>query len=244
MRMNSQIDITDILPSVKVPTLVIHRRDDVVVDVEGGRLLAEKIPNAKYVELLGVDHVFWSGENSNQIIDEMAQFLTGEWQHVESDRILATVLFTDIVDSTKQAAELGDQQWRDLLDRHNTMMYRNIGRFRGRAVKSTGDGFLATFDGPARAIRCALAASDEARQMGFEIRAGLHTGEIELIGEDVGGIGVHIAARVLGKAGDSEVWVSRTVKDLVAGSGFGFSEQGVYSLKGVPDEWRLFAVER
>jgi len=244
MRMNSQIDTTDILHSVNVPTLIIHRRDDVTVDVEGGRLLAERIPNAKYVELSGVDHIPWIGENPDQILDEMAQFLTGKWRPVETDRILATVLFTDIVDSTKRAAEMGDQQWRDLLDRHNTMMYKNIGRFRGRAVKSTGDGFLATFDGPARAIRCATTVSNEARRMGIEIRAGLHTGEIELIREDVGGIAVHIAARVLGKAGDNEVWVSRTVKDLVVGSGFEFNEQGVYSLKGIPGEWRLFAVER
>lgn len=244
MLMNSQIDITDILPSVNVPTLVIHRRDDVVVDVEGGRLLAERIPNAKYVELPGVDHVFWAGENSNQIIDEIAQFLTGEWGHIEAERVLATVLFTDIVDSTRRAAEMGDQRWRNLISRHDAMTYKIIARFRGRAIRSTGDGFLATFDGPARAIRCASALSDEAQRMGIEIRVGLHTGEIELIGEDIGGIAVHIAARVLGKAGDNEICVSRTVKDLVAGSGFEFNEQGVYSLKGVPGEWRLFRVEK
>jgi len=243
MRMNSQIDITNILPSVHVPTLVIHRRDDVAVNVEGGQFLAQQIPNAKYVELSGVDHLPFVGENSNQILDEMAQFLTGKWRPVETDRILATVLFTDIVNSTKCAAEMGDQQWRDLLDRHNTMMHKNIGRFRGQVIKNTGDGFLATFDGPARAIRCASTVSDEARQLGIEIRAGLHTGEIELIGEDVGGIAVHIAARVLGKAGDSEVWVSRTIKDLVVGSGFEFNERGVYSLKGIPGEWQLFSVK-
>ncbi|MDH3899869.1 MAG: adenylate/guanylate cyclase domain-containing protein [Gammaproteobacteria bacterium] len=243
MRMNSQIDTSDILASVNVPTLVIHRKDDVAVDVEGGRFLAEQIPDAKYVELPGADHLPWVGENANQILDEMAEFLTGEWRPVEADRILATVLFTDIVDSTRHAAELGDQQWRELLDRHNTMMHKNIVRFRGRAIKSTGDGFLATFDGPARAIHCASAASEAARQIGIEIRAGLHTGEIELIGDDIGGIAVHIASRVLGQAGDNKIWVSRTVKDLVVGSGFDFKDQGVYKLKGVPGEWHLFAVE-
>ena len=181
MHMNSQIDITDILPSVNVSTLVIHRRDDVTIEVEAGRLLAERIPHTKYMELSGEDHLPWVGENSDQILDEMAQFLTGEWRPVEVDRVLATVLFTDIVDSTKRAAEMGDQQWRDLLDRHNAMMYKNIDRFRGRAVKSTGDVFLPILNGPSRAIRCASTASDEARRMGIEIRAGLHTGEIELI---------------------------------------------------------------
>jgi class 3 adenylate cyclase len=243
MRMNSQIDTSDILASVNVPTLVIHRKDDVAVDVEGGRFLAEQIPDAKYVELPGADHLPWVGENANQILDEMAEFLTGEWRPVEADRILATILFTDIVDSTRHAAELGDQQWRELLDRHNTMMHKNIVRFRGRAIKSTGDGFLATFDGPARAIHCASAASEAARQIGIEIRAGLHTGEIELIGDDIGGIAVHIASRVLGQAGNNKIWVSRTVKDLVVGSGFDFKDQGVYKLKGVPGEWHLFAVE-
>jgi class 3 adenylate cyclase len=243
MRMNSQIDTSDILASVNVPTLVIHRKDDVAVNVEGGRFLAERIPDAKYVELSGVDHLPWVGENTNQILDEMAKFLTGEWRPVEADRILATVLFTDIVDSTRHAAELGDQQWREMLDRHNTMMHKNIVRFRGRAIKSTGDGFLATFDGPARAIRCASAASEAAREIGIEIRAGLHTGEIELIGDDIGGIAVHIASRVLGQAGANKVWVSRTVKDLVVGSGFDFKDEGTYKLKGVPGEWHLFAVE-
>jgi len=243
MRMNSQIDTSDILASVNVPTLIMHRKDDVAVNVEGGRFLAERIPGAKYVELSGSDHLPWVGQNTNQILDEMAKFLTGEWRPVEADRILATVLFTDIVDSTRHAAEMGDQQWRGLLDRHNTMMHRNIARFRGRAIKSTGDGFLATFDGPARAIRCASAASEDARLLGIETRAGLHTGEIELIGEDIGGIAVHIASRVLGQAGGNEVWVSRTVKDLVVGSGFEFTDQGVYNLKGVPGEWHLFTVK-
>jgi len=242
MHMNSQIDTSDILASVNVPTLVMHRKDDVAVNVEGGRFLAERIPDAKYVELSGSDHLPWVGENTNQILDEMAKFLTGEWRPIESDRILATVLFTDIVGSTRHAVEMGDQQWRELLGRHNAMMQKNIARFRGRAIKSTGDGFLATFDGPARAIRCASASSEDARQLGIELRAGLHTGEIELIGEDIGGIAVHIASRVMGKAGGNEVWVSRTVKDLVVGSGFEFTDQGVYNLKGVPGDWQLFTV--
>ena len=213
------------------------------MDVGGGRLLAERIPGAKYVELSGADHLPWVGDNANRILDEMAKFLTGEWRPVEADRILATVLFTDIVDSTRHAAELGDRQWRDLLDRHNALMHRCIERFRGRAIKSTGDGFLATFDGPARAIRCASAAREEARQIGIALRAGLHTGEIELIGDDIGGIAVHIASRVLGQAGDDMIWVSRTVKDLVVGSDFEFRDQGGFNLKGVPGEWNLFSVE-
>ena len=243
MTMNSQIDITDILAPVQVPTLLIHRKDDTAVDSEASRYMAERIPNAKYVELKGRDHIPWVGENTYQIVDEMAQFLMGDWKHIEVDRVLATVLFTDIVDSTRLAAEMGDQVWRDLLDRHNSMMYKLIGRYRGRAIKSTGDGFLATFDGPARAIRCAIEANEGARNIGIELRAGLHTGELELIGEDVGGIAVHIASRVLSKAGDSQVWVSRTVKDLVVGSNLAFNPQVEFDLKGIPGEWRLFSVE-
>lgn len=244
MQMNRQIEITDILPSVNVPTLVIHRTDDVSVNVEGGRMLAEYIPDAKYVELPGYDHLPWVGNNRDQILDEMAQFLTGERPPIVTDNVLATVLFTDIVDSTSRLAQMGDRQWHDLLDRHNLMVDRQISRFRGRMVKHTGDGVLAMFDGPARAIRCAMAMCEDAHQMGIEIRTGLHTGEVELMGDDVGGMAVHIAARVMGKAGAGEVWVSRTLKDLVVGSGFNFEEQGVYTLKGIPDEWRLFAVER
>lgn len=244
MQMNSQIDITNILSTVNVPTLVVHRTDDVSVNVEGGRMLAERIPGAQYVELPGVDHLPWVGQNGDQILDEMARFLTVEWQTPATERILATVLFSDIVDSTKHLAQLGDLAWRDLLDYHNAMTQRQINRYRGRLIKSTGDGALAIFDGPARAIRCAMAMCDEAARMGIQLRAGLHTGEIELMEDDVGGMAVHIAARVMGKAGDSEVWVSRTLKDLVVGSGFTFHDQGVYALKGIPDEWRLYLVER
>ena len=242
MRMNSQIDITDILPSVNVPTLIIHRRDDVTVDVEAGRLLSERIPNAKYVELSGVDHLPMVGENSNQILDEMAQFLTGELRPIETERILATVLFTDIVDSTKRTAELGDRRWRDLLERHHSLLRGELNRFRGREVDTAGDGFFATFDGPARAIRCACAIQEAVAKIGLTIRAGLHTGECEMMADKIGGIAVHIGARVMGKAGPGEILVSSTVKDLVAGSGLRFQGRGVHELKGVPGKWRMFAV--
>jgi pimeloyl-ACP methyl ester carboxylesterase/class 3 adenylate cyclase len=243
MRMNSQIDIIDILPSVKVPTLVIHRRDDVTVNVEGGRLLAERIPNAKYVELPGVDHLPMVGENPNQILDEMAQFLTGEFRPIETECILCTVLFTDIVDSTKRAAELGDRQWRDLLERHHNLVRGELNRFRGQEVDTAGDGFFASFDGPARAIRCACAIRDSVSSLGIAIRAGLHTGECEVMEDKISGIAVHIGARVMGKADPGEVLVSGTVKDLVAGSGLHFSDRGKYDLKGIPGEWRIFLVE-
>jgi class 3 adenylate cyclase len=243
MRMNSQIDITDILPSVNVPTLIIHRRGDVTVDVEAGRLLAERIPNAKYVELSGVDHLPMVGENPNQILDEMAQFLTGERRPIETERILATVLFTDIVDSTKRAAELGDRRWQDLLERHHSLVRGELNRFRGREVDTAGDGFFATFDGPARAIRCACAIQEAVAKIGLTIRAGLHTGECEMMDDKVSGIAVHIGARVTGKAGPGEVLVSSTVKDLVAGSELRFQGRGVHELKGVPGEWHIFAVE-
>ncbi len=242
-RMNMAIDVRAILPTIHTPTLVLHRVGDRPINIEEGRYLAEHIPDAKFVELGGDDHLWWVGD-SEAIVDEIQEFLTGERPTIELDRVLATVLFTDIVDSTKRATEMGDRRWRDLLDTHNALTHKEISRFRGRAVRSTGDGILATFDGPARAISCAFAISSEVRRLGIEIRAGLHTGEIDLIKEDVGGIAVHIAARVLEKANANEVWVSRTVKDLVAGSEFEFSERGVYSLKGMPGEWRLFRVEQ
>ena len=244
MQLNSKIDLSDILQTIKVPTLVIHRKDDVKVNVEGGRLLAERIPNAKYFELSGEDHLPWIGENRDQVLDEMERFITGEWKPIETERVLATVLFTDIVDSTKHVSEMGDQRWRDILDSHNSMMYQEIGRFRGRAVKSTGDGFLATFDGPARGIRCALSVSNEAQKLGIEIRAGLHIGEIELIGDDIAGIAVHYASRVMAKAQANEVWVSRTLTELVVGSDFRFIKRGIYDLKGIQDKRSLFTVER
>ena len=241
-RMNAAIDVRDILPTVRIPTLVLHRLGDRAIDIEQGRYLAEHIPGAEFVELSGDDHLWWVGD-SEAIVNKIQTFLTGEQPPIEIDRVLATVLFTDIVDSTKQAAEMGDSRWKDLLDTNNAVMLKEIGRFRGRAVRSTGDGYLAVFDGPGRAIRCGAAVSRELRQLGIEIRTGVHTGEIDLMGEDVGGIAVNIAARVLAEAANNEVWVSRTVKDLVVGSGFEFTEKGTHSLKGVPGEWGLFSVE-
>jgi class 3 adenylate cyclase len=239
--MNSQIDVRDVLPAVRVPTLVLHRTADRAVDVGQGRYLAEHIPGAKLVELSGEDHWWWVG-NSDLLVDEIQEFLTGERPAVEADRVLATVLFTDIVGSTKHAADIGDRRWRTLLERHDSAMRKQIDRHRGRVVKNTGDGFLATFDGPARAIECAFAANDEIHRLGIELRSGLHTGEVELIGDDVGGIAVHIASRVLEHAHPHEIWTSRTVKDLVVGSKFQFDEKGSYRFKGVDGDWPLFAV--
>ena len=243
MLLNSQIDITDILPTVNVPTLIIHRTDDVTVNVEGGRLLAERIPNAKYVELSGADHLPFVGENSNQILDEMAQFLTGKWRPIETECVLATVLFTDIVESSKRAVELGDPRWRDLLERHHSLVRGELNRFRGNEVDTAGDGFFATFDGPARGIRCACAIRDAVPSLDLKIRAGLHTGECEVMEDKVSGIAVHIGARVMEKADPGEVLVSSTVKDLVAGSALQFNDRGKHKLKGIPGEWRIFHVE-
>jgi pimeloyl-ACP methyl ester carboxylesterase len=244
MRMNSQIDVRNILPTIRVPTLVVHRTEDVTINVEGGRYLAEHIPGARYVELPGTDHIPFVGENAAEVADAIEEFLTGSKAAVAVDRVLATVLFTDIVGSTQKAAALGDRRWRQLLDNHHATIRRNLAHFRGHEVKTTGDGFLATFDGPARGVRCACAIADEIRPLGIEIRAGLHTGECEMMGDDVGGIAVHIGARVAALADASEVLVSSTVKDLVAGSGLRFGDRGSQSLKGVPGEWHIFAVER
>ncbi len=240
MRMNSQIDITEILPSVNVPTLVIHRKDDLLVRVEAGRLLAERIPGAKYVELSGADHLPFVGENSDRILDEMEHFLTGETSTPSVERVLATVVFTDIVGSTARAEALGDQAWGDLLDLHDKAVRKELERFRGNEVKWTGDGFLAAFDGPARAIQCALAIVSTVRALGIEVRAGIHTGEVDFVKNDLRGIAVHIASRVADLANGGEVVVSRTVKDLVAGSGIAFQDYGTHELKGVPDQWMLF----
>lgn len=244
MRMNSQIEISGILPAVRVPTLVIHRTGDRAVNVEGGRDVAAHIPGARLIEFPGIDHLLCVGENADQIADAIEEFLTGSRAAVPIDRVLATILFTDIVGSTEKAAALGDKRWRDLLDNHYVTIRRNLARFCGREVKTIGDGFLATFDGPARGVRCACAIAEEVRLLGIEIRAGLHTGECEIIGDDVGGIAVHTGARVAALAGPSEVLVSSTVKDLVAGSGLRFADRGLRSLKGVPGEWRIFAAER
>jgi pimeloyl-ACP methyl ester carboxylesterase len=244
MHMNRKIDIRGILPTIRVPTLVIHRTGDATIDVEGGRYLAEHIPGARYVEFAGDDHMPFIGENVTEIADAIEEFLTGARAVVPVDRVLATVLFTDIVGSTEKAAELGDRRWRDLLDNHHNAIRRHLARFRGREIKTIGDGMLATFDGPARGVLCACVIADEVRALGLEVRAGLHTGECEVIGDDVGGIAVHIGARVAALAGASEVLVSSTVKDLVVGSGLRFRPCGSQSLKGVPGEWNIFAVER
>lgn len=242
MRMNREIDITDILPTVQVPTLVIHRTGDVTIDVEAGRLLGQRIPGARYVELPGVDHLPMAGDNTDEILNLYEEFLTGTRSDDRAgfDRVLSTVLFTDIVASTERAGALGDRRWRSLLDEHDSLVRRELQRFRGNEVKPLGDGFLATFDGPARAIRCALAIQAATRPLGIDIRAGLHTGEVALSDRDVRGIAVHIASRVAGRAGPGETLVSRTVKDLVAGSGLRFADLGTHRLKGVPDDWQLF----
>jgi len=241
-RMNRTIDVRSVLPTLHVPTLVLRRVDDPGASIGASRYLADHIPGAKYVELPGNAHFYFVGD-SDSFVSEIQEFLTGERSAPETDRILATILLTDIHDSTRRAAQLGDQRWRELLERHNDLARRAIARFRGRAIKSTGDGVLATFDGPARAIRCALAIRDEVGRLGLAIRAGLHAGEIELIGEDIAGIAVHAAARVAAQAGSNEVWTSRTVRDLVAGSGLEFTERGDFELKGISGSWPLFTVD-
>jgi class 3 adenylate cyclase len=238
---NAQIDIRHILPQVQVPTLVIHRTDEPVVPVGNARYAAEHIPGARLLEQPGEDHLPWLGD-ADGMLDAIEEFVTGSRHHVDEDRILATVLFTDIVDSTRLAAEAGDRRWRELLDAHDEISGREVERFRGRRVKTTGDGMLAVFDGPARGVRCAEAVLDGLAELGVEIRAGLHVGECELRGDDVGGLAVHIGARVAGLARPSEILVSRTVRDLVAGSGLRFDERGEHELKGVPDRWPLYAV--
>jgi class 3 adenylate cyclase len=241
MRMNQEIDISGVLSAIRVPTLVIHRTDDTVVSIEGGRFLAQHIPNARLVEFSGADHLPYIGKSADEISDEIEEFVTGARAFVEADRVLATVLLTDIVGSTARAEELGDQRWRSLLDAHHAAVRREFAHFRGREVKSLGDGFLATFDGPARAIRCASAITEAVRSLGIEVRVGLHTGEIEIGENDVRGIAVHIAARVAALAGPSEVLVSRTIRDLVAGSGIQFVERGRHRLHGLQEPMELHA---
>ena len=242
MALNSQIDVSSILPTIQVPTLVLHRRPDLVVRVELGRRLAGQIAGARYVEYPEGDHGFWTGDTET-LVGDVEEFVTGhrDGGSAELERILATVMFTDIVDSTRQAAELGDQRWRSRLDQHDAIARQAIERHRGVLVKTTGDGVLATFDGPGRAIRCALSFSSAVRQIGLPVRAGLHTGEIELRGSDIGGIAVHAAARVMAQSAPEEVLVSRVVTDLVAGAGLRFSERGSHELKGLPGRWDLFA---
>jgi class 3 adenylate cyclase/pimeloyl-ACP methyl ester carboxylesterase len=242
IQMNNRIDVTPILPSVRVPTLVLHSRADARVSVDCGRTLAAGIPGAKYIEYDNLPHGVWAGEFET-VIGDIEEFVTGQRDGaiIDSERVLSTVLFTDIVGSTRRAVELGDHRWREMLDRHDRLARRTIGAHRGRLVEIAGDGVLATFDGPGRAVRCALAFGSAAQQEGLPLRAGLHTGEIELRGERVGGVAVHAAARVMAQAGPNEVLVSRVVTDLVAGAGLKFSERGVFDLKGIPGRWELFA---
>lgn len=240
-RMNSQIDVRHVLPAIRIPTLVLHRSGDTRVSVEGGRYLAGNIPGAKYVEFPGPDHLTWAG-NMDQLADEIEEFLTGTHGEVEPDRVLATVMFTDLVDSTRRAEEIGDRRWRILLDEHDQIVRREIDRFRGREVKTLGDGFLATFDGPARAVRCATTIIAALRVLNLDVRCGIHTGEIEMKGEDIGGIAVHIAARIAALAEGGQVLVSRTVRDLVAGSNLRLEDRGTNILKGLSEPMPLFSV--
>jgi class 3 adenylate cyclase len=241
LRMQAEVDIRPVLPTIQVPTLVLHRARDEFIDIRHSRYLRDHIPAARYVELPG-DEALTFAADSDELLLEVEEFLTGARPSPDPERILATVMFSDIVDSTRRAAELGDRRWRDLLEAMESTVMSELARFRGRAVKAMGDGFLCTFDGPARGIRCAAAIRDAARLYDLEIRSGLHTGEIEVMGNDVGGLAVHIGARVSAIAGPGEVLVSGTVRDLVVGSGISFEDRGACELKGVPGEWRLFAV--
>jgi len=246
--MNKEIDIRQVLPTVRVPALVMHGSDDQVVPVAVGAYTAQRLRSARFIELPGVGHLALSTRGT-QIQVEIERFLTdvwqtGGWEDTEPDRMLATVLFTDIVESTAKAIELGDRRWRDLLERHHTLVRRELLRYRGREVDTAGDGFLAAFDGPARAIRCACAIVHGVRDLGLSVRAGLHTGECEVADGKIAGIAVHTGARVAALAATDEVLVSNTVRDLVAGSGIQFSDRGAHALKGIPGEWRLFAVQQ
>jgi pimeloyl-ACP methyl ester carboxylesterase len=247
-RMNKEIDIRPVLPTVRVPTLVIHGSEDQVVPVQAAAYTAQRIPSARFIELPGVGHLSL-GAGTDRIGTEIERFLTdvwetSGWEDAEPDRILATILFTDIVESTAKAIELGDRRWRGLLERHHMLVRRELLRFRGREIDTAGDGFLASFDGPARAIRCACAIVESVHDLGLSIRAGLHTGECEVTDGKIAGIAVHTGARVAALAAADEVLVSSTVRDLVAGSGIRFDEKGAHELKGIPGQWRLFAVQQ
>jgi pimeloyl-ACP methyl ester carboxylesterase/class 3 adenylate cyclase len=239
--MNMEVDISPVLPTIRVPTLVLHRTGDPVCKVEEGRYIAERIPGSTLVELPGDDHPPFLG-NTDAIVDRIEAFTKESWREIEPDRVLATVLFTDVVGSTSRAAELGDASWRELVERHHELVRSQLTRYRGREMDTAGDGFFATFDGPARAVRCARAAAAAVRELGIEIRAGVHTGEVETIDGKVGGLAVIIGARVATKAGPSQIFVSQTVKDLTAGSGLVFEDAGEHELKGVPDRWHLYRV--
>jgi class 3 adenylate cyclase len=241
LRIGRDLDIRPVLPAIRVPTLVLHRIGDRVVRLAQGRLLADAIPGARLVELPGEDHYPWVGDQ-DAIIDEIEEFVTGVRDPGERNRVLATVVFTDIVESTALAIELGDRGWRELLDRHHAVVRKELARHRGREIDTAGDGFLAAFDGPARAVRFAWRVRDSVRELGIEIRAGVHTGECELHGEKLAGVAIHAGARIAGLAGPGEVLVSSTVRDLVAGSGLVFEDRGERELRGLPDRWRIYAV--
>jgi class 3 adenylate cyclase len=242
LRMNIEIDVRPILPAIRVPTLILHREGDKVIDVGCGRYLAEHIPDARLVELPGADHLYFVGD-VDSVVDEAQEFLTGARREPELDRVLATVLFTDIASSSERAVELGDRRWRELLERYYNVVRKQLERYRGREMDTAGDGFFATFDGPARAIRCACAIREALGELQLAVRTGIHTGECEVMREKVGGIAVHTAARVLAQAEPGEVLASQTVRDLVAGSGLHFHDRGTHELKGIPGEWHLFAAE-
>lgn len=239
MKMNREIDVRHVLPATRVPTLILHRAADGVIDIEHARYMARHIPGAKLVELSGQDHAPWLGDR-NAVIDEVEQFLTGKRHAYEPERVLSTVLFVDIAGSTERAAALGDSPWRELLEAFYAKVREVLQQFRGREINTAGDGFLAAFDGPARAINCAGTIRNMVRSLNLEVRCGLHTGECELVGNDLAGIAVHIGARVAGLATPGEVLVSQTVRDLVAGSGLAFEDRGMHKLKGVPNEWHVF----
>lgn len=243
MASTREIDVTALLPTISVPTLIAHCTDDYMC-VDAGRFIAEEIPGARFVELPGADHTPFAGRGSEALLDAIEEFLTGQSRAVDSDKAVATVLFTDIVGSTKLAVELGDRRWRELLEDHDLLVREEIERFGGREVKSRGDGFLATFDGPERAVRCARSICERAEGIGMQVRAGLHTGECEIVGPDVAGLTVHIGARLADVAGPGEVLVSKVVRDLVVGSALEFSRRGNLQLHGVPGRWSVFAVER
>jgi class 3 adenylate cyclase/pimeloyl-ACP methyl ester carboxylesterase len=242
MPLATEVDVRAVLPTIRVPTFVVQHTDDPIVLPALGKYVADHIPGAKYVELPGRNMYHFVEPQWRASFQEVAEFLTGEKAEVADDRVLATLLFTDIVDSTRRAAEIGDRDWHALLDAHDAVVRAQLVRFRGREVNRTGDGFLAMFDGPQRAIRCAMAIRDAVQALGIQVRAGLHTGECEVRGDDIGGIAVHIGARVSALAGPNDVLVSSTLRDLVIGSGLEFEDRGAHALKGAPGEWRLFAV--